>query len=313
MFYKDNVLSDEEKEYFNYSPEFTYSLFKKVSIFPNYSLANINALSKEGVILSSYPIVMKSSSFDQSINLESPQYISIKGIRELGKWSRESIINHFQYKFPETHSLDINMINENDFLKQYILNSNKQEKSDKLLENFFNLKEIGTLQDKYGQNYLYKIISNADSSIGADLVIDELYLFDEISQQQIGFIKAKYTTRDYLKIQHINIDAVNSNMFLNTATIDYSKLSENYQNLGLGYSMYFKLTQYLNTNEISFRQSTLNSDSAKRLWSGINKHFSEFVEHKSINNKTVSFLNIGKDCILDFIDNKPVIKKKLKL
>lgn len=180
----------------------------------------------------------------------------------------------------------------------------------KIVENiygsFFIEKKSFTVKDKEGEEYLVKIVENSDSTIGDVLYIDELLIFK--NNERIGYLKAKYTTPELLK----NYNGISSDAFNNIASIDYSRLLDNYKGRGLGYVMYFHMAQYLNEKDIEFRQSTLCSPSAQRLWDALDKNCSDLIEERNwkagINDfKMVKFLNIPKELTLTFDNGTPKV------
>ena len=95
------------------------------------------------------------------------------------------------------------------------------------------------------------------------------------------------------------------------ATIDYAKINDGYTNKGLGYIIYFHMAQHLNAKKIQFRESTVQSEQAQRLWNGIQKNLDKNVKVKKINNEDfVCFLNVGTNSTLLFENKKPVVLNK---
>lgn len=249
--------------------------------------------------------------------------------------------------------LSYNEISYSDLIEKYKLDSEKLQQSRQLLDNFFNLVEEGILYDKNKQPYYYQLVQNSDMNIGENLIIDELLLYkikEDISDlfigkkvtpsklkmlnkdniESVGYLKAKYTTSDIVELldKKLNdnfpvvktpVSIKNKNKpkeispFLNLATIDYSHIDEPFKNKGLGYAMYFHMAKYLNLKNIEFRQSSLNSEYATRLWQGIQKHWKDNITLKPFMNTNLCFLSIGSESILQFKNSKPIIKtKKLK-
>lgn len=192
-----------------------------------------------------------------------------------------------------------------------LTNDKTTELVNEIYKDFFVLKKEIAALDKYNENYEIKIVSNADMTIGEDLVVDELFLYK--NNEKIGYLKAKYTTAKLKKLHNLNKDK----HFLNKATIDYSKLEDEHMNKGLGYVMYFHMAQYLTKENIAFRMSTITSDSAKRLWRGIEENWRRSVINRKIRNPHAQekfivhkFLKIVEDNILVFENSRPKILKK---
>lgn len=231
-------------------------------------------------------------------------YISADGCCSLSKYSINSIEKKYQLK-------DIEIKESNMEEVESRINPSTYKKAYEILKDFYVVESNKSVEDKKGNKYRLAIINNADLTIGEHLKVDELMLFD--GDKKIGYLKAKYTTPELMKLHGVEKESY----FLNQATIDFSNLEDDYKDRGLGYVMYFHMSQYLSSKGIQFRQSTLCSDSAQKLWDGISKHWSENVQvkkmksgHQQVN---VSFLSIGADSILAFENNKPVIhKNKLK-
>ena len=254
---------------------------------------------------------------------------------------------------PEISTISHNEISYLDFIEKYKLQSKKLQQTRQLLDNFFNLVDEGILYDKNKQPYYYQLVQNSDMNIGENLIVDELLLYkikEEVTDlfigkkvtssklkllgndniEPIGYLKAKYTTNDIVEYLEKKLDEnfpvvktpvsiKNKNKpkeispFLNLATIDYSHIDEPFKNKGLGYAMYFHMAKHLNRKNIEFRQSSLNSEYATRLWQGIQKHWKDNITLKPFMNTHLCFLSIGSESVLQFKNSKPVIKtKKLK-
>lgn len=344
MFYKNDYLTEQQKSEFVDSPEFSYVLYQKMKVVPNISLGSIQGLDSQGKMFFSMPTVLK-------ISEEGSSYYTINGQYSLNSFSQKRLLERFQKNFPQITSINIQSQNLVAFLDTYPqLQPSQIKKSKQVLADFFNLKEQGTLTDKYNNIYHYKIIENADPTIGDIVVVDQLLLFKlkspcsnktheqelynsingiegSYNLEQVGYLKVKYTTNNIINTlqkdnllseansshkKNQNIPIRPDEIFLNTATIDFSRVEPEYQNKGLGYAMYFYMAQHLNKNGIEFRQSTMNSDSASRLWKGMEQHFSENVEIRSFLSKNLAFLAIGEDSTLSFNNLKPIISSSKK-
>lgn len=304
MFYKDGYLTKEQKDYFENSPEFIYALYEKMSLAPNNYLGAFIGIDKNEKELISIPELI--STYDDG---KFSGHININGAYNNSAYQSE--LKKMQEKNDNCINLKIVALSKEEYKNKFILNEEKLKKAKEILSDFFNLKETGTLKDKNGEVYHFKIIQNADPSIGSTLIVDNLLLLKE-NGEEIGFIKVKYTTEEILEKLNVSEQEKKDNVFLNIAGVDFSKIREDFRNLGLGYSMYFQMAQYLTKNNIYFRQSSLNSEKAVRLWNGINQHWAKFIliEKGEVSKKTVSFLKIGEDCMLSFENNRPIITKK---
>ena len=166
---------------------------------------------------------------------------------------------------------------------------------------------IKTIFDKNNEPYEIKIIKNADATIGAELIVDSLFLFHQ--DKLIGYLKVKYCTQDVLNKMYKKTEDSN---FYNKDGVDYSFIEDNYKNKGLGYAMYFHMAQHLDSEGVDFRQSTLQSSYAQRLWTGIEKHWEKHIETHTFSKTNCSFLKMTQDLELYSQDNKPKIKSVLK-
>jgi len=175
---------------------------------------------------------------------------------------------------------------------------------EKKLSDFFNVAVSKSVVDKEGNAYSIKIINNADTSIGSNLIVDELRLYHK--DKQIGYLKAKYTQNSIIK--KLPPESYSNALFVDKATIDYSTLDDRFKNKGLGYVMYFHMAQHLNSKKIQFRSSTLQSGHAKRLWDGINRNWGNYIKNTKLAAQNCKFLEMTQDLSLYFEDNKPKIK-----
>ena len=73
-------------------------------------------------------------------------------------------------------------------------------------------------------------------------------------------------------------------VFNDTATIDYSKLHDDY--LGIGTQMYLKMAEHYHSKNIVFRSSSAQSPSAKALWEKIKREYPSQIEEISIDNRS---------------------------
>lgn len=108
-------------------------------------------------------------------------------------------------------------------------------------------------------------------------------------------------TREALK--KYNKDPQNK-LFNNIATVDYSRIYENFQGLGIGKEMYLIMGEHLKLKNIIFRSSSLRSESAKGLWNKLKREHPDMIKEQKINND-VFF-------VLDFIENPKKNKKLIK-
>ncbi len=201
----------------------------------------------------------------------------------------------------------IKKVNFEDYLSQ--MSPEKIALSHEILKDVFNLKVHKKILDKKGEQYDLMIVDNADISIGDCLIIDQVFLLKDT--KVIGYLKAKYATEKTMT-QFGLTGNFKTDPFFNKATTDYSLLTPEYQNLGLGYQMYFHIAQYLNQKGIQFRESINLSPKAKRIWQKMEEHWPESIEEKKIKFgskvQSLNFLKIGQNHHLCFENEKPVQK-----
>lgn len=128
--------------------------------------------------------------------------------------------------------------------------------------------------------------------------------FDEKNLDVVYRLKAKHV-REKIKRDYTDMASL-----INIASIDYSRIKESYQKKGLGSQMYFKMAQYLKTEKLEFRGSSIQSEEALGLWSKIRKICPDEIEVKRFHDRDYLFL---KGDNLDRFVNKPKKKPKLTL
>ena len=70
------------------------------------------------------------------------------------------------------------------------------------------------------------------------------------------------------------------------------------------------MAQFLNQNGIEFRQSTMCSDSATRVWDKMKELWPENIQEKQVFGGNIrKFLAIGKEYNLEFVENRPQVKR----
>ncbi len=303
-FFYNSIPVDEQKELVEElllnGSEFAHVLYSKMSpINPNLKISSLNGIQNDSPI-NLFLLVNSDGICNNS-------FFSINGERVIFK----NIISELSNKYGISNLQQQPIYNPNTINKNFTLN--KYKKAEKILEGFYQVDLDRTVKDKLGSEYRLVIVSNSDMTIGEHLHVDELMLFQ--GETKIGYLKAKYTTPEIMEKHGVPKNTKDD--FKNEATVDFSRVNPDYMNKGLGYIMYFYMAQHLNSKGISFRQSTICSNEAKRLWQGIEHNWSEQVlnKDKKVFNKKVkiSFLSIGQDCLLYFKDRKPHIVNKPKI
>ena len=296
FFYQDEKIdyhSDLYLKLIHSGIEYSSVLLEKIKpIYSNTELVKISGINHMGEQQTSYTVCLYENN-------------EIKEFFFLNKLISNS---HFGLQAIEKKLQITNIVLEK--IENINIEKNKEKLfiSKEIFKNFFNIKKEHQVKDKHGEIYQLKIVENADSTIGSGLIIDAVYLLK--NNNIIGYLKAKYTTTDMLK--HHNMDHDKSlHIWKKVATIDYAKINDGYTNKGLGYVMYFYMAQHLNAKKIQFRESTVQSEQAQRLWNGIQKNLDKNVKVKKINNEDfVCFLNVGKNSALLFENKKPVVLNK---
>lgn len=262
-------------------------------------MVKMDGLDKSGKILKEFFVVVP------IISQNTFYYINANGQKAFSQYGISLLKNKY--------NLSSLYVNEIENIYEYKNRSNPKARSysQEILKDFYIIKKQELVKDKSNNEYKLIIVENADLSIGEHLYVDELMLFK--GQRKIGYLKAKYAPGD--KIESYSVENPKKDLFYNKATIDYSFLEDEFKNKGLGYVMYFHMAQHLTNKSIDFRQSTLCSESAQKLWLGIEKHWQFMIHKEQIGNpKTnVRFLKVGQDCVLEFMENKPVVKMKNKI
>lgn len=292
MFYKDNF-NKEGKDLIKNNPlEFAIVLANKFKIFPEYVTGYLKATDKDGKENLIKPVIY---------NIENESYLTENGERMLNKYSLQLISK----TYPDL--TDFCFIQKD--ISTLTGNPSVMTKMQNLLDDFFNIKVDKDVIDKNGHKYNIKIVKNADDNIGNSLIVDTLYLYD--NDKKVGYLKAKYTKEQFIKSIYGDKDCNDSKLdknFIDTATTDFSRIRDEYQNKGLGYVMYFHMAQYLENEGIKFRSSTLQTPLAARLWDGINKNWGDYTKIKNFNNNMCCFIKMTKDLELYFENKIPKIK-----
>lgn len=296
FFYQDEKIdyhSDLYLKLINSGIEYSSILLEKIKpIYSNAELVKISGTNQVGEQQISYTVCLYENN-------------KIKEFFFLNKLISNS---HFGLQAIEKKLQITNIVLEK--IENINIEKNKEKLfiSEEIFKNFFNIKKEHQVKDKHGEIYQLKIVENADSTIGSGLIIDAVYLLK--NNNIIGYLKAKYTTTDMLKYHNMDHDK-SLHIWKKVATIDYAKINDGYTNKGLGYVMYFYMAQHLNAKKIQFRESTVQSEQAQRLWNGIQKNLDKNVKVKKINNEDfVCFLNVGTNSTLLFENKKPVVLNK---
>lgn len=146
--------------------------------------------------------------------------------------------------------------------------------------------QIGFLKTKYtndaiikellGQDYQVQINDNMSADEKMAYLKEKEVVFTETNYDIIFNIKKNELKDQFKKIQR------ELKMFNDVATIDYSKMSDEFKGNGLGTQMYLKMADHYENKKITFRSSSLQSPSAKGLWEKIKKEYPLQIEEITI-------------------------------
>jgi len=146
--------------------------------------------------------------------------------------------------------------------------------------------QIGFLKTKYtndsiikellGQDYQVQINDNMSADEKKAYLKEKEVVFTETNYDIIFNIKKNELKDQLKKIQR------ELKMFNDVATIDYSKISDEFKGKGLGTQIYLKMAEHYDNKNIVFRSSSLQSPSAKGLWEKMKKEYPSQIEEINI-------------------------------
>lgn len=179
------------------------------------------------------------------------------------------------------------------------------------------LKDIGfaepifnkKIYDKNGEEYSVEHYKGADFTLSNSALVGDV-TFLKKDRETIGYVLTKYFDIEAVKknynINEISLDLFKKEykLFNKTAVVDYSRISEDYQNLGLGKELYYTIIDSFLERKMGFRSSTIQSKEAKRLWESIKREYSNNVKEGKIGDN--NFFTIKNNSI-------PKQNKKKKL
>lgn len=336
MFYKDGVLSKEEKNDYrdNYKLELTWNFYERMISCPDVKMGVLKDSANNTVT----PLVGTEGKRGFYV-------FTIDGSRIL-----TNLLNEYSKQKQETFTFEIQdkKYTKESFEKEFgKMSDSKLTKVDKMLDNFHVKKEEGFLTNKNGEEFKYIINKNSDPTLGDILALDSINIYHE--DKKIGYMKIQYTNLDiYKKITGKDFALLDKNKkiteqdkdnllrvfketpdefnkdflfdkclkqlkeeqkifikkydrFLNIGCPDYSYIDEQYQNTGLGTAMYLKAAEFMGSENMKFRSSSLRSPDAKRIWSSLREKYPKAITEKKY----------GEDVILIF--EYPKQKQKLKI
>jgi hypothetical protein len=146
--------------------------------------------------------------------------------------------------------------------------------------------QVGYLKTKYTNDLIIQELLGKDYTIQTDKnltperkmeYLKEKGIDHTVLNHDIVFNLTKTQLQDnYKKIQR------ELKVFNDIATVDYSKMSDQYKGRGLGTQMYLKIAQHYDNKNIMFRSSSLQSPSAKGLWQRIKTEHHNLIQEISI-------------------------------
>ena len=174
MFYKKGFLNKEEINLYENEGSLEFAIAMKEH-FKNKDV-KIKAITSKEKIIKYIPV------FDNKYA------ITVTGYHSLCKFYLENI----QRKNPEFSELAFEDIN----IDLKIRNKEHYEKAKKLIKDFYKLKNSVLVNDKEGKEYKIEIYSHTDTILNGFLTQDSLFIYDLETNEKIGHIKAKYSTKE---------------------------------------------------------------------------------------------------------------------
>lgn len=175
----------------------------------------------------------------------------------------------FQYKIIENSDLT---------LSSYLLLDELRLYKDNIQVGFLKTKYTNDsiIKELLGQDYQVQINDNMSADEKMAYLKEKEVVFTETNYDIIFNIKKNELKDQFKEIQR------ELKMFNDVATIDYSKMSDEFKGNGLGTQMYLKMADHYENKKITFRSSSLQSPSAKGLWEKIKKEYPSQIEEISI-------------------------------
>jgi hypothetical protein len=150
--------------------------------------------------------------------------------------------------------------------------------------------QVGYLKTKYTSDLIVQELLGKDYTIQKDKNLTPEHKMEYLKEKGIDHTELNHDivfnlTKTQLQDNYKKIQR-ELKVFNDIATVDYSKISEQYKGRGLGTQMYFKIAQHYDNKNIMFRSSSLQSPSAKGLWAKIKKEYPSQIEEISIADQT---------------------------
>lgn len=195
----------------------------------------------------------------------------------------------FQYKIIENSDLT---------LSSYLLLDELRLYKDNVQVGYLKTKYTSDLivQELLGKDYTIQTAKNLTPEHKMEYLKDNGIEHTELNHDIVFNLTKTQLQDNYKKIQR------ELEVFNDIATVDYSKMSDQYKGRGLGTQMYLKIAQHYDNKNIMFRSSSLQSPSAKGLWQRIK------TEHPNL----IKEISIGEQDYYSLSHKEPANKLKTK-
>lgn len=166
--------------------------------------------------------------------------------------------------------------------------------------------QVGYLKTKYTSDLIIQELLGKDYTIQKDKNVDPEHKMEYLKEKGIEHTELNHDivfnlTKTQLQDNYKKIQR-ELKVFNDIATVDYSKMSDQYKGRGLGTQMYLKIAQHYDNKNIMFRSSSLQSPSAKGLWQRIK------TEHPNL----IKEISIGEQNYYSLSHKEPVNKLQTK-
>lgn len=166
--------------------------------------------------------------------------------------------------------------------------------------------QIGYLKTKYTSDLIIQELLGKDYTIQTDKNLTSEHKMEYLKENGIEHTELNHDivfnlTKTQLQDNYKKIQR-ELKVFNDIATVDYSKISNQYKGRGLGTQMYLKIAQHYDNKNIMFRSSSLQSPSAKGLWQRIK------AEHPNL----IKEINIDEQQYYSLSHKEPVNKLQAK-
>lgn len=146
--------------------------------------------------------------------------------------------------------------------------------------------QVGYLKTKYTSDLIIQELLGKDYTIQTDKSLAPEHKMEYLKDKGIEYTELNHDivfnlTKTQLEDNYKKIQR-ELKVFNDIATVDYSKMSDQYKGRGLGTQMYLKIAQHYDNKNIVFRSSSLQLPSAKGLWQRIKTEHPNLIKEISI-------------------------------